>query len=330
MPSRADRSRLVITDVSHAAELIRSGGLVAIPTETVYGLAADARQPDAVARIFEVKGRPTGHPLIVHLAGADRLGGWVGELSDATSHDLGRLAEACWPGPLTLLVPRGPHVVDAVTGGRAAVGIRVPAHPMTLELIGALGTGLAAPSANRFGKVSPTTADHVVDDLGSLLDPATDAVLDGGACPVGVESTIVDLTTTPPQVLRAGAISTADVESILAGRVADAAGPSRASGMLSAHYAPDCEVVLVDDAGDMERELERRRAAGQRVGALDRTGDLVLAARRLYADLRSADDAGLEALVVRLPPAAGLGHALRDRLFKAAAGSRRSPPNRAS
>jgi L-threonylcarbamoyladenylate synthase len=330
MPSPAERSRLVTTDVGRAAELIRRGGLVAIPTETVYGLAADASQPAAVARIFEVKGRPTGHPLIVHLGGFDRLEGWVGDLSDATYDDLVRLAGACWPGPLTVLVPRGRHVLDAVTGGRPAVGLRVPAHAMTLELIDALGTGLAAPSANRFGKVSPTTADHVVDDLAALLDPATDAVLDGGACPVGVESTIVDLTTTPPQVLRAGAIGTTEIESILSGPVADAAGPSRASGMLAAHYAPNAQVVLVDDAGEMRRELERWRAAGRRVEGLDRTDDLVVAARRLYADLRSADQAGLDALVVVLPPAAGLGHALRDRLFKAAAGSGRSPPSRAS
>jgi L-threonylcarbamoyladenylate synthase len=330
MPSPADGSELVITDVERAAELIRGGGLVAIPTETVYGLAADARQPAAVARIFEVKGRPTGHPLIVHLAGTHQLDGWVGALSAATADALDRLAEACWPGPLTVLVPRGPHVLDAVTGGRPSVGLRIPAHPMTLALIEALGTGLAAPSANRFGKVSPTTAAHVVDDLAGLLDPTTDAVLDGGACPVGVESTIVDLIASPPQVLRAGAIGADDIESILAAPVAAAAGPSRASGMLARHYAPNCEVVLVADAREMNTEVERRRAAGQRVTGLDRTDDLVVAARELYADLRRADATGLEALVVVLPAAAGLGHALRDRLLKAAAGSRRSPPSRAS
>ena len=330
MPSPADRSQLIITDVGRAADVIRGGGLVAIPTETVYGLAADARQPAAVARIFETKGRPTGHPLIVHLAGTHQLDGWVGTLTGATADALDRLAEACWPGPLTVLVPRGRHIIDAVTGGRTSVGLRVPAHPMTLSLIESLGTGLAAPSANRFGKVSPTTADHVIDDLAGLLDPATDAVLDGGACPVGVESTIVDLTTSPAQVLRAGAIGADDIESILAAPVADAAGPSRASGMLAHHYAPNCEVVLVADATQMEAEVERRRAAGRRVAGLDRTDDLVVAARELYADLRRADAAGLEALVVVLPVAAGLGHALRDRLVKAAAGSRRSPPSRAS
>jgi L-threonylcarbamoyladenylate synthase len=324
MPSHDD---LLTTDVGRAAEALRRGGLVAIPTETVDGLAADARQPAAVARIFEIKGRPTGHPLIVHLGGHDAIDGWVGDVDESTAAGIARLADGCWPGPLTMLVPRGRHVIDAVTGGRPTVGLRVPAHPLTLQLIAMLGTGLAAPSANRYGRVSPTTAQHVLDDLAIVLDPARDLVLDGGPCPVGVESTIVDLTTSPPQVLRAGAIGADEVESILSSPVAPAAGPSRASGMLAAHYAPDSEVVLVDDPPAAARERERRHAAGDRVRVLDRTGDLVLAARELYSDLRQADRDGLDALVVVLPPAAGLGHALRDRLFKAAAGSRRSPPS---
>ena len=324
MPSRDD---LLTTDVAHAAEALRRGGLVAIPTETVYGLAADARQPAAVGRIFEIKGRPTGHPLIVHLGGDDAIDGWVGDVDETTAAGIDRLADACWPGPLTMLVPRGRHVIDEVTGGRSSVGLRVPAHLLTLQLIGMLGTGLAAPSANRFGRVSPTTAQHVFDDLATLLDPSRDAILDGGPCPVGVESTIVDLTASPPQVLRAGAIGVDEVEAILASPVAAAAGPSRASGMLAAHYAPDSEVVLVDNLTAADVEVSRRLAAGERVRSLDRTDDLVLAARELYADLRQADRDGLDALVVVLPPAAGLGHALRDRLFKAAAGSRRSPPS---
>jgi L-threonylcarbamoyladenylate synthase len=335
MPSRAE---LLTTDVGRAAEALSRGGLVAIPTETVYGLAADARQRAAVARIFEVKGRPTGHPLIVHIAGHDAgdhaghdgLAGWVGEVSSTTADHIARLAAACWPGPLTMLVPRGPYVIDEVTGGRATVGLRAPAHALTLELIDALGTGLAAPSANRFGRVSPTTAQHVLDDLADLLDPRTDAVLDGGPCAVGVESTIVDLTASPPQVLRAGAIVADDVASILARTVAEGEGPSRASGMLAAHYAPASELVLVEDELAATREEQRRRADGQFVRVLNRTDNLVLAARELYADLREADRDGLDALIVVLPPAAGLGHALRDRLFKAAAGSRRSQSSRGS
>lgn len=326
MPSRAE---LVTTDLVRAAHLLRGGGLVAIPTETVYGLAADAEQPAAVARIFAVKGRPADHPLIVHLADAAALDGWVGPISGAAATNLERLAAVCWPGPLTVLVPRGPRVGDFVTGGRPTVGLRVPAHPLTLQLLRVLGCGLAAPSANRFGKVSPTTAQHVVDDLADLLDPTRDAVLDGGSCPIGVESTIVDLTTAPPQVLRAGAIDAGDIERIVAGPVAAAVGPSRASGMLAAHYAPECEVVLADDHGSAAEEVSRRHASGERARVLDRTDDLVVAARELYADLRRADTDRLDALVVVLPPASGLGHALRDRLFKAAAGSRRDRPSRA-
>lgn len=319
---------LVTRDVGRAVALLRAGGLVAIPTETVYGLGADAEQPDAVARIFTVKGRPADHPMIVHLAGADRLDGWI----DPDAHDelvagVASLADACWPGPLTMLVPRGPRVLDVVTGGRPTVGIRVPAHPMASAVLEALGGGVAAPSANRYGRVSPTTAQHVAADLTGFLDPATDAILDGGACPVGVESTIIDLSVSPPQVLRAGAIDATDIARILDAPVAPAAGPSRASGMLAAHYAPDCEVVLVDDARAAAAEAAGRTAAGQRVWVLDRTGDLVVAARELYADLRRADADGLDALVVVLPPAQGLGHALRDRLVKAAVGSRRDRPS---
>jgi L-threonylcarbamoyladenylate synthase len=194
---------------------------------------------------------------------------------------------------------------------------------MTLDLLSRLGGGLAAPSANRFGRVSPTTAEHVLSDLAGDLEPGRDAILDGGPCPVGVESTIVDLTTSPPQVLRAGAIDADTVEQILSMPVAGAGGPSRASGMLVAHYAPDCEVVLATDASDATRLAGQRTERGEIVGVLDRTDDLVEAARMLYADLRAADADGLDTLVVVMPPPLGLGHALGDRLRKAAAGSRR-------
>ncbi len=311
MPSRTD---LISTDVELAAERIRRGGLVAIPTETVYGLAGDAENADAVARIFEVKGRPTDHPLIVHVADADHLHGWVARVTD----EITALAEACWPGPLTILAERGPRVLDAVTGGRPAVAVRVPSHPMTNELLTRVGGGLAAPSANRFGRVSPTRAEHVLADLPGL-QPGRDLILDGGACPVGVESTIVDLTVDPPQVLRSGAIDAADIERLLDTPVSGAAGPSRASGMLASHYAPTATVILAQDAGAAEIAAGDLRHGGRRVEVLDRTGDLVVAARELYNDLRAADREGLDALVVVLPPAAGIGHALRDRLMKAAA-----------
>jgi L-threonylcarbamoyladenylate synthase len=323
MPSPADR--LISTDVELAVERLRAGGLVAIPTETVYGLAADAEQQDAVARIFAVKGRPTDHPLIVHVADVESLDGWV----DGFDGDAAHLAGACWPGPLTMLLPRGPRVHDIVTGGRATVAVRIPSHPMTLDLLARFGGALAAPSANRFGRVSPTRAQHVVDDLAARLDPDRDLVLDGGPCPVGVESTIVDLTVDPPQVLRAGAIAADDIERIIATPVVDASGPSRASGMLESHYAPECEVVTADDQEHALRISADQRALGRRTDVLDRTDDLVVAAHMLYDDLRAADRAGLDALVVVLPPAAGIGHALRDRISKAAAAGRQHRPNRA-
>ena len=294
-----------------------------MPTETVYGLAADARNPTAVARIFEVKGRPLDHPLIVHLASAAELTEWAAEVPPAAS----RLAATCWPGPLTMLLPRHPDVVDTVTGGRPTIGLRVPSHPLAQSLLALARTGLAAPSANRFGRVSPTTARHVSDDIGGLLDPRRDLILDGGPSTVGVESTIVDLTVDPPQVLRAGAISADELRRLLAGEIAESSGPSRASGMLASHYAPTCAVEPVDDRSTADAVADRRRASGERVGVLDRTDDLVVAANRLYADLRAADASGLDRLVVVLPPPSGLGHAIRDRLFKASA--RPDPASRA-
>ena len=277
MPQPSDRGSgdrgLVITDVDTAVDRLRAGGVVAVPTETVYGLAADAENPSAVARIFEIKGRPAGHPLIVHLADADQLR-WTGQRSVPPAARV--LTAACWPGPLTVLLERGPRVLDIVTGGRPAVGIRVPSHPMTLELLDRFGGGIAAPSANRFGRVSPTTAAHVVDDLGALLDPARDAILDGGPTPVGVESTIVDCTVDPPQILRPGGIPTEDIVRLLGRRRRRRRPePPRASGMLDAHYAPRCEVRLAESAAAAEQIVETLRREGMRVDVLDGGDDLV-------------------------------------------------------
>ena len=328
-PPTGDPSDVQVSaDVGLAVERLRRGGLVAVPTETVYGLAADAEQPDAVARIFATKGRPNDHPLIVHVAGLHTIDGWVADVDDAVV----RLAHAFWPGPLTLLLRRGPRASDHVTGGRETVGVRAPDHPLTLELLDRFGGGLAAPSANRFGKVSPTTAQHVLDDLGGLLDPERDLVLDGGPCVVGVESTIVDLTVDPPQMLRAGSIAAADVERVLAEPLAGAAGPSRTSGMLASHYPPDCAVLLADEPLGAEAMAAVERSRGRRVDVLDRSDDPVVAARRLYDDLRTADRAGLDVLVVVMPAPEGIGQAVRDRLTKAAANrdlDRSDRPNRA-
>lgn len=295
------------TSVERALEVLGNGGLVALPTETVYGLAADASNETAVRRIFAAKGRPADHPLIVHVATAEQLADWAGEIPPAAAV----LAETCWPGPLTLLVPKAAHVLSVVTGGRDTVGIRVPAHPMATELLTRFGGGLAAPSANRFGKVSPTTAQHVAADLGDRVD----YILDGGPCPVGVESTIVDCTVTPPQMLRPGAITAEQVAALLDGDLAPATGPSRAAGMMASHYAPSARVVLVDSSAAGHAAT----AADDEAWLLDRTDDLVLYARQLYDDLRAADLRGVRTVVAVLPPPRGLGHAIRDRLTKAAA-----------
>ena len=304
-------SSLITTDVERAAEALRAGGLVAVPTETVYGLAADAADAAALRRIFIAKGRPSDHPLIVHLDSAERLDDWAARVPARAQ----LLIDAAWPGPLTVILPRGPRVLDEVTGGRDTVGLRMPAHPMAAALLEQSGLAFAAPSANRFGSVSPTTAQHVLDELGDHLDPRIDVILDGGACPIGVESTIVDCTDDPPQVLRAGAVTVEDIDRLLGVTTAPASGPSRASGMLASHYAPRCEIRLVDDADD----AFALRAGTPRSEVLDLTDDLVRYAHDLYARLRDADARGVGTVIAVLPPPVGLGHAIRDRLTKAAA-----------
>jgi L-threonylcarbamoyladenylate synthase len=304
-----------------ALAVLRRGGLVAIPTETVYGLAADAANEAAVRRIFAVKGRPVDHPLIVHVADGEAMDEWAADVPPAAR----LLADACWPGPLTVLVPKAAHVLSVVTGGRDTVGLRVPAHPLTLQLLRELRGGLAAPSANRFGRVSPTTAQHVRDDLGADVD----YVLDGGACPVGVESTIVDCTVDPPQVLRPGGIPAEDIEALLAGAthiagavLAEPSGPGRASGMLASHYAPRCRVLLATDAAHAAALLNAASDRGDDVDLIGEGVDLVTYARQLFAWLRDADARGLDTVVALLPSAQGIGHAIRDRLTKAAADAR--------
>lgn len=311
MPSPADRSRLT-TDVGRAADVLRAGGLVAVPTETVYGLGALARHDDAVRRVFRVKGRPADHPLIVHLADEAEMPRWAATVPARAA----RLAALCWPGPLTVVVPAADDVPRSVTGGRDTVALRVPAQPLTLELLRLLGDGIAAPSANRFGRVSPTRAEHVLADLGDDVD----LVLDGGPCQVGLESTIVDCTTEPPQLLRPGGLPVEDLERLLAESIAPASGPSRAPGMLAAHYAPRCRVHPVDSPTAAASTVSALLQEGRRAEVLDPGPDLVRYAQELYGWLRAADQRGLDDLVVVLPPAAGLGHAIRDRVGRAAAG----------
>ena len=310
-----DGQGLVSTDVAEAVRRLRLGGLVAIATETVYGLGADIAVPGAVERIFETKGRPRGHPLIIHVADVD-----IARRYGVFNNTATTLATACWPGPITLLVPRTDLVPDAVTGGRDTIGIRIPAHDLTAEVLRRHGGAIAAPSANRFGEVSPTSVAHVVADLGALLNPGTDLILDGGASIIGVESSIVDTTCDPPQLLRPGAITTDDIDRLI-GHVDGPSGPSRAAGMLAAHYAPACTVLAVDHPDDIA-DIDMS-APGVRL--IDLRTDVVAAARDLYTHLRTADNDGITTLVIVMPAPQGLGHAVRDRVMKAAGG--RQPPH---
>ncbi len=297
--------------VERAVAILRAGGVVAIPTETVYGLAADVTNAAAIARVFAIKGRPPDHPLIVHAAGIDALRGFIADEPAA----LRALAERFWPGPLTAVVRRGPRTPLAVTGGQETVAVRVPAHPIARAILAALGGALAAPSANRFGALSPTRAEHVRADLGD----AVDLIVDGGPATVGVESTIVDLTGAVPAVLRAGAITPGELGDALGMPViARAGGAVRAPGMLRSHYAPRARVVLVG-ADDREAELERRTAGGERVALLALPDDPAAAARSLYATLRALDAGGYDAIVATLPPDSEAHAAVRDRLTRAAA-----------
>lgn len=314
--------------IDRAVEVLRRGGLVAFPTETVYGLGADASNPRAVERIFEVKGRPANHPVIVHLGRADAVDGWAVDISS----DARRLMDAFWPGPLTVLVARASRVPDVVTGGSDRVGLRVPGHPMALDLLEGFGGGIAAPSANRFGAVSPTTAAHVRADLGDDVD----LILDGGPTDVGVESTIVDCTTSEPEVLRPGGVSFEALARVLGRPAAIWMGDRRvaAPGTLAAHYAPGAQVRLVDDASAVGAATSRALEEGKVVGVLAPSaidglapevyrlppaGDVDAYARVVYDRLRTADRLGIDVLVVVPPPDHGIGRAVRDRLRRAAA-----------
>jgi len=318
----------LVDDVERAVAALRAGELVVFPTETVYGLGADAANARAVQRLFAVKGRPADHPVIVHVARASQLG----ELARDVPDDAHALAVACWPGPLTLVVRRDPaRVVAEVTGGRETVGIRVPDHPLALALLDAFGGGVAAPSANRFGRVSPTTAAHARADLGDDVR----VVLDGGACRVGVESTIVDVTGTVPAILRVGGVSRATVEQVI-GRacVLHTSGEVAAPGTLASHYAPRAHVEVVEAAGVAER-ARSLAGAGRRVGVLapvdaelsEPEAVVVLGAPRdaedfahvLYARLREADERELDVLLVVLPAGDdGPAAAVADRVRRAA------------
>ena len=312
-------SKCTATAMVDAAANLLAGRLVAFPTETVYGLGADACNADAVARIYSVKGRPADHPLIVHIASMDGLGDWA---DDVPGYAIS-LARDFWPGPMTLVVRRSGLAGDFVTGGQDTVGVRVPNHPVALGLLEAFvragGKGVAAPSANRFGNVSPTTAKAVNEELGDYL-AENDQILDGGSCDVGVESTIIDCTGDAPKILRPGAITEEMIEHSTGLEVLDADGTAiRVSGSLESHYSPLARVVL-----------DRSPLAGQgfiaMAGVMAGHGVVRLAApqtteefaRVLYSALRTADEMKLATVVVAQPAGNGIAIAIRDRLKRAA------------
>jgi len=324
--------------LEHAAEILRAGGLVALPTETVYGLGANALDAEAVNRIFAAKQRPAWDPVIVHVASEAMLEGLVEQIPEAAR----KLIAAFWPGPLTLLLPRTAEVPDVVTAGRPLVGVRMPAHPVALELIRRAGVPVAAPSANLFGHISPTTAQHVLHDL----DGRIDAVVDAGPTEHGVESTVLDPCQTPMVIYRPGAVTAAQIQATAgavevfrnsAVREAKPRAPLPSPGMGLRHYAPRARLVLIE--GELA-ELAARLAGAALELSMDQIGIMLPAdvaapagaaavytwgrwsapedlAHRLYAGLRTLDDAGCTVILCPVPPAEGIGAAIRDRLLKA-------------
>jgi L-threonylcarbamoyladenylate synthase len=303
-----------------AARDLKAGDLVAFPTETVYGLGADASNSQAVARIYSVKGRPNNHPLIVHIASMERMGDWAREVPEYAI----ALARSFWPGPMTLVLKRSELAGDFITGGQNTVGVRVPDHVVALALLEAFekvgGKGVAAPSANRFGHVSPTTATAVIEELGEYLSK-DDVVLDGGACAVGVESTIIDCTSGTPKVLRPGAISVAMIEECTGLKTTESDLSIRVSGSLDNHYAPSAKVLLcavpIAGQGFMAHSSIDTPEGVIRLASPSDDEEF---ARVLYAALRDADARGLAEVVVVQPIGIGIAVAIRDRLARAANG----------
>jgi L-threonylcarbamoyladenylate synthase len=313
--------------IAHAADLLRQGRLVAFPTETVYGLGADASNPDAVAAIFKAKGRPADHPLIVHIGDVACLGDWASVMPEAAL----KLAQRFWPGPLAIILNKKPEVPLAVTGGQQTVGLRMPDHPVALALLRCFGGGIAAPSANRFCRISPTQAAHVSEELGD----AVDMILDGGSCQVGVESTIIDLSGDRPKLLRPGHITVGEIEPVLQTELIlpTPSQPTevRAPGMMDVHYAPTTPAIRCP-AEQLPEMLATLINDGKKVGLLsyrldspstnqvrvlrmpEQAGDY---AQRLYAGLRELDSLKMDLILVEQPPQTEDWRAINDRLGKA-------------
>lgn len=317
-------SETIERQLIRAAEILRAGGLVAFPTETVYGLGADADNEAAVRKVFAAKGRPADHPVIVHVKQAADIEDWASEIPPAAR----KLAESFWPGPLTMILKRAARAKDIVTGGLDTVGLRVPRHPVAQELLARFGGAIAAPSANRFGRVSPTTAQHVRQEFGNAIE----VVLDGGNCEVGLESTIVDLSGVQPAILRPGFVTAEQIAATLSQPIGGESEESpRCAGRLASHYAPAARVEIVEPDSLASRYAELT-AQGLRVAAigppaeaaiplsarLEIPGDVESFARQLYSLLRAVDEARFDVALVTIPSGGGLAAAIADRLHKAA------------
>ena len=305
-------------EIERAAKILRVGGLVAFPTETVYGLGAHALDPKAVRKIFTAKERPDWDPLIVHVRDLTR----ARPLMKQVSPQFELLASRFWPGPLTLVVEKAAQVPAEVTARRATVALRMPRHPVAAALLTAADLPIAAPSANRFGRPSPTRAEHVIEDLGNRID----LILDAGPTPMGVESTVLDLTQSPPAILRPGGVSREELEAVL-GKVQIAAGVVdevvRAGlagpGMTLKHYAPRTPLELFEDIGKLQKRTQELRRQGKKVGIMENTSDAAHLAQTLFAQLRDLDAQVVDVILCVLPPPQGIGLAVRDRLLRAAA-----------
>jgi L-threonylcarbamoyladenylate synthase len=318
--------RATQVEIETAVQALRDGELVAFPTETVYGLGANAQNPAAVRKIFEAKGRPPDHPVIVHLDSPRYLHRWVREVPQSAT----RLAETFWPGPLTLVMPRAPTVHDVITGGQDTIAIRVPAHPMAQQLLNAFGGGIAAPSANRFGRLSPTRAEHVREEFGETVR----VILDGGECQIGLESTIVSFEGALVRLLRPGAVTAAQIRGVVGEQLmlgAELASP-RVPGSTPTHYAPTTPMTMVP-AGEIDAQADAASAGGRRVAVLAQRLPLrshkyvtwINAGRRpesyardLYTNLRTLDKAGCQQILVQGVPDGEQWDAIRDRLLRAA------------
>jgi L-threonylcarbamoyladenylate synthase len=322
-----------MTEIDRAVALLRAGELVAFPTETVYGLGADARKDSAIAKIFAAKGRPVDHPVIVHIPDASHMAQWAVDIPPAAH----RLAEAWWPGPLTIILRRHPEVSLALTGGQDTIGLRVPNHPLALALLQAFDGGIAAPSANRFGRISPTTAAAVREELGEVVP----LIIDGGDCHVGIESTIVDLTSGSPKILRPGMITQADLTRVLSQSASEmlVCGPDlrapRVSGDLDAHYAPRTPLILATPSA-LDREVGDAIRQGAHVAVLTMNRAVLNSplvtqcrggegaseyAHSLYANLRHLDTLGVARIFVEQVPEGDDWQGVADRLRRAAFGS---------